>query len=33
MFTKLTYNRALPDIWRLDRENEKSIKELRIYIY
>ena len=29
--TKLTYNRALPDIWRSDRGNEKS-KKKSIYI-
>ena len=30
--TKLTYNRALPDIWRSDRGNEKSKKKIHIYI-
>ena len=32
MFTKLTYNRALPDIWRLDRENEIYIYIYNVYI-
>ena len=33
MFFKLTYNRALPDIWRSNRGNEKSLKNTYIYIY
>ena len=31
--TRLTYNRALPDIWRSDRGNGKSKKNLYIYVY
>ena len=33
MFTKLTYNRALPDVWRSDRGKEKSKKKTKKCIY
>ena len=32
-FTKLTYNRALPDIWRSDRGNEKKVKKKKKNTY